>query len=117
MAAESLSVILDSGDESIYSIRSKAPGPDGSLPLTDDMLRHWPSGDLFGLTQNAGMGWDPQQMRLEVILPARVSAELVMPPACEGGRIEVLESSARIPDRQGRRLELRGAGRYLFGVR
>ncbi|MCA9133609.1 MAG: YjhG/YagF family D-xylonate dehydratase, partial [Planctomycetales bacterium] len=22
----------------------------------------WPSGDLFGLTQNAGMGWDPQQM-------------------------------------------------------
>ena len=21
--------------------------------------RHWPSGDIFGLTQNAGMGWDP----------------------------------------------------------
>lgn len=26
------------------------------------MLRNWPSGDLFGLTQNAGMGWDPQHM-------------------------------------------------------
>lgn len=26
------------------------------------MLRTWPSGDLFGLTQNAGMGWDPQRM-------------------------------------------------------
>ncbi len=26
------------------------------------MLRNWPSGDLFGLTQNAGMGWDPQRM-------------------------------------------------------
>ena len=26
------------------------------------MLRHSPSGDLFGLTQNAGMGWDPQQL-------------------------------------------------------
>lgn len=30
--------------------------------LTDQMLRNWPSGDLFGLTQNAGMGWDPQMM-------------------------------------------------------
>jgi putative YjhG/YagF family dehydratase len=26
------------------------------------MLREWPSGDLFGLSQNAGMGWSPQQM-------------------------------------------------------
>ncbi|RMF37933.1 MAG: YjhG/YagF family D-xylonate dehydratase [Planctomycetota bacterium] len=34
----------------------------GRLDLTDEMLRHWPSGDLFGLTQNAGMGWDPQRM-------------------------------------------------------
>src|SRR5207237_3748599 len=36
---------------------TKAEGPAGSLPLTDEMLRHWPSGDLFGLSQNAGMGW------------------------------------------------------------
>lgn len=34
----------------------------GSLPLTDEMLSTWSSGDLFGLTQNAGMGWDPQKM-------------------------------------------------------
>ena len=26
------------------------------------MLRDWPSGDLFGLSQNAGMGWPPQEM-------------------------------------------------------
>ena len=26
------------------------------------MLRDWPSGDLFGLTQNAGMGWTPSEM-------------------------------------------------------
>jgi putative YjhG/YagF family dehydratase len=26
------------------------------------MLREWPSGDLFGLTQNAGMGWPPREM-------------------------------------------------------
>jgi putative YjhG/YagF family dehydratase len=26
------------------------------------MLRDWPSGDLFGLSQNAGMGWSPAEM-------------------------------------------------------
>ena len=46
-------------DPTIYEVQTKADGPSGSLPLTDEMLREWPSGDLFGLTQNAGMGWDP----------------------------------------------------------
>ena len=44
------------------AIATQGDGPQGSLPLTDEMLRNWPSGDLFGLTQNAGMGWDPQHM-------------------------------------------------------
>ena len=35
-----------------------AAGPPGQLPLTVEQLRHAPSGDLFGWTQNAGMGWD-----------------------------------------------------------
>ena len=26
------------------------------------MLREWPSGDLFGLSQNAGMGWKPAEV-------------------------------------------------------
>jgi putative YjhG/YagF family dehydratase len=43
----------------IYELRTKAPGPAGALPLTDDLLRSAPSGDIFGLTQNAGMGWEP----------------------------------------------------------
>ena len=34
----------------------------GRCRLTDEMLRDWPSGDLFGLAQNAGMGWDPREM-------------------------------------------------------
>ncbi|MEO7995967.1 MAG: YjhG/YagF family D-xylonate dehydratase [Gemmatimonadaceae bacterium] len=46
----------------IYHIKSKTAGPAGSLPLTDDMLRHSPSGDIFGLTQNAGMGWKPEEL-------------------------------------------------------
>ena len=46
-------------DERIYQVQSKAAGPSGALPLTEAMLRDAPSGDLFGLTQNAGMGWEP----------------------------------------------------------
>jgi xylonate dehydratase len=48
--------------ETAQSIATRGEGPSGRLSLTDEMLRNWPSGDLFGLTQNAGMGWDPQRM-------------------------------------------------------
>jgi xylonate dehydratase len=37
--------------------RLAGEGPAGRLPLTPDMLREEPSGNLFGLTQNVGMGW------------------------------------------------------------
>ncbi len=52
--------IVDSGDGSIFDVRTKAPGPAGALPLTPEMLRARPSGDLFGWTQDAGMGWNPE---------------------------------------------------------
>lgn len=48
--------------EAAYRIRTQAPGPAGKLPLTDELLRNAPSGDLFGLTQNAGMGWNPAEL-------------------------------------------------------
>ncbi len=51
--------ILDSGDPSLYDVASKAAGPAGRLPITPEMLLERPSGDLFGWSQNAGMGWDP----------------------------------------------------------
>jgi putative YjhG/YagF family dehydratase len=54
--------LLDSGDASLFDVRTKAPGPQGSLPLTPEMLLQRPSGDLFGLSQNAGMGWDPSKL-------------------------------------------------------
>lgn len=53
---------LDSGDDSIYQLRTTAPGPAGRLPLNPDFLASAPSGHLFGWTQNAGMGWDPRQL-------------------------------------------------------
>ncbi len=37
-------------------------GPSGSLPVTGEMLREEPSGNIFGLTQNAGMGWKASEI-------------------------------------------------------
>ncbi len=54
--------ILDSADPRLYEVQTHARGPQGSLPISAEMLRDWPSGDLFGLTQNAGMGWEPKDM-------------------------------------------------------
>jgi len=45
----------------IYRVQTHAAGPAGRLPFTEEMLRHSPSGHLFGLIQNAGMGWDPSE--------------------------------------------------------
>ena len=44
-------------DEDLLDVASRAPGPAGALPLTPEMLRNAPSGNLFGWSQNAGMGW------------------------------------------------------------
>ena len=44
---------------SAASTRVQGEGPAGRLPLTEQMLIEEPSGNLFGLTQNVGMGWDP----------------------------------------------------------
>ena len=38
--------------------KTHARAPEGSLPLTAEMLLTQPSGNLFGFTQNAGMGWE-----------------------------------------------------------
>ncbi|HEY2762043.1 MAG TPA: YjhG/YagF family D-xylonate dehydratase, partial [Pirellulales bacterium] len=54
--------IFESGDRAIYDVRTSAAGPAGSLPISDEMLRNWSSGDLFGMSQNAGMGWKPAEM-------------------------------------------------------
>ena len=43
-------------------MQTHAPGPQGQLPITAEMLINQPSGNLFGLTQSAGMGWDPARL-------------------------------------------------------
>ena len=54
--------VFDSGSPEIYRLQTRGPGPAGTLPLTEEMLLSSPSGDLFGLTQNAGMGWNPAEL-------------------------------------------------------
>lgn len=56
---------LVEADPALFDIRSHAAGPAGSLPLTEDLLRHAPSGDLFGLTQDVGMGWNPATLTVQ----------------------------------------------------
>jgi putative YjhG/YagF family dehydratase len=57
-----LEQILGDGVELIDDIQTSAAGPAGKLPLTSDMLLNWASGDVFGLSQDAGMGWTPSQL-------------------------------------------------------
>lgn len=54
--------IIETRDPAVYDLITTKRGPAGKLPLTDDLLRHSPSGNLFGWTQNVGMGWNPQKL-------------------------------------------------------
>src|SRR5262245_45186494 len=56
-----MTTILDS-DPTIFTLNTRSPGPSGKLPLTDELLRNAPSGDLFGWSQNVGMGWNPAEL-------------------------------------------------------
>jgi putative YjhG/YagF family dehydratase len=57
-----LTSILETPTLKLAEVATHAPGPSGFLPITPEMLLNAPSGNLFGLTQNAGMGWEPQKL-------------------------------------------------------
>jgi xylonate dehydratase len=54
--------VLESQGANLLDVATHAPGPKGSLPLTPEMLLTQSSGNLFGLSQNAGMGWEPNRL-------------------------------------------------------
>ena len=57
------------GDGSLLTgVRTRAHGPEGRLPITAEMLLAEPSGHLFGMTQDAGMGWNPADVNRAQIL-------------------------------------------------
>jgi xylonate dehydratase len=64
MATPSISLddLLTTPDAALTAITTAGEGPQGRLPLTAEMLLERPSGDIFGLTQNAGMGWAPAEL-------------------------------------------------------
>jgi putative YjhG/YagF family dehydratase len=60
--------VLDSGDASVFEIETARPGPEGRLPLVESDLLDRPSGDLFGWSQNVGMGWKAEEVRRPEVL-------------------------------------------------
>ena len=69
MSSSSANDPFEATSEATYEVETKASGPAGSLPLTEDFLRDSPSGDVFGLSQNAGMGWRVEEvMRKQVLI-------------------------------------------------
>jgi putative YjhG/YagF family dehydratase len=52
----------------LAATRTKAQGPGGRLPITPEMLLAEPSGNLFGMTQDAGMGWNPADVNRTQVL-------------------------------------------------
>ena len=60
--AISAAEVLESDASLFGEARTHAPGPEGMLPITPQMLLTQPSGNLFGLSQDAGMGWEPERL-------------------------------------------------------
>jgi putative YjhG/YagF family dehydratase len=54
--------VLETADLSLLGVATHAPGPAGLLPFSAEMLLTQPSGNLFALSQNAGMGWEPERL-------------------------------------------------------
>jgi putative YjhG/YagF family dehydratase len=62
-----LSSLLET-DPALYDIQTSAAGPSGSLPLTEELLLNAPSGDIFGLSQDVGMGWTAAELNRKEFL-------------------------------------------------
>lgn len=60
--------VFDCGEEDVYRVVTSSQGPPGQLPLTAEDLLGRPSGDIFGWTQDVGMGWNPAELRRAEIL-------------------------------------------------
>jgi putative YjhG/YagF family dehydratase len=59
----SIDDVLGTGADPASSvIQTHADGPTGTVPFTAEFLIEEPSGNHFGMTQNAGMGWNPAEL-------------------------------------------------------
>lgn len=73
-AEVSIADVLGTGaDPATRVIQTHADGPKGTVPFTAEFLIEEPSGNHFGMTQNAGMGWNPSElMRKQFIILSTV---------------------------------------------
>src|SRR5438046_2757448 len=55
-------------DSRLYELQTNSAGPAGTLPLTEELLRNAPSGELFGMSQDVGMGWNPAELNRKEFL-------------------------------------------------
>ena len=62
-STDAVQIPVDNDDAGLFDVQTSAAGPAGELPLDDEFLRNAPSGNIFGLTQDAGMGWSPRRLR------------------------------------------------------
>ena len=60
--APDFSTIIDTEENEVYRLRTKAPGSQGKLPLQIEEVVNSPSGNIFAYSQNAGMGWNPSEL-------------------------------------------------------
>lgn len=63
-----LKTVMGPGVEDYFEVITHAPGPSGKLPLTPELLLNAPSGDLFGWSQNVGMGWRADRLQGKEVL-------------------------------------------------
>jgi putative YjhG/YagF family dehydratase len=62
MRAIAVEEVLESEGLDLTGVATHAAGPAGSLLLTPEMLLTEPSGNLFGLSQDVGMGWEASRL-------------------------------------------------------
>jgi xylonate dehydratase len=62
MPLPAFTALVEPTDPTVYEFVTATPGPPGQLPLTPEQLRTAPSGDLFGWSQNVGMGLNPAEL-------------------------------------------------------
>jgi putative YjhG/YagF family dehydratase len=62
MPTPAFASLVEPTDPAVYDLVIATPGPGGQLPLTPEQLRNAPSGDLFGWSQNVGMGLNPAEL-------------------------------------------------------
>ena len=86
---------FDTDNGTTLDVPTRAAGPIGMLPLTPEMLRDRPSGDLFGWTQNAGMGWDPAKLGAQGVPDLSAPTAASAPPTARRSRSAITPATGR----------------------